>query len=177
SNATTTAANQVALGGTGSSVRIGDIAASTAAQTGPVDVVTVDGSGVLGRQQVATAASVDNIRVSMDALSQVTETQFNSLQTQVVGLDNRLTGLEFQLEEVDARLSGGVAAAAALGSAIAMPDKSFTLSGNVASFAGEQGFALSGTARVNDSFAFGAGIAGNTGDGNVIAQAGFALGF
>lgn len=47
--AVTTAANQVTVGGTGSSVRVGDIAASTAAQSGPVGLVTADASGVLGR--------------------------------------------------------------------------------------------------------------------------------
>lgn len=43
-----TAPNQVAIGGPGTSVRIGDIAASTAAQSGPVGMATVDGFGTLG---------------------------------------------------------------------------------------------------------------------------------
>jgi trimeric autotransporter adhesin len=48
--ATTTAANQVALGGAGSAVRVGDIAASTAAQqASTLGVATVDANGVLGR--------------------------------------------------------------------------------------------------------------------------------
>ena len=54
-NATTTAANQVTLGGAGSAVRIGDIAASDAAQVGPTQMVTVDANGVLGRQAIAMA--------------------------------------------------------------------------------------------------------------------------
>lgn len=40
--AVTSADNEIALGGIGSKVRIGDIEASSAAQRGPVDVVTVD---------------------------------------------------------------------------------------------------------------------------------------
>lgn len=169
-NATTTAANQVTIGGTGSAVRIGDIAASTAAQTGPVQAVTVDGNGVLGRQAVATAAAVDNIRVSMNALSAISEAQFNALS-------DRVTGLDFRLEDVDQRARGGIAAAAALGSAIAMPDKDFVIAGNVATYGGEQCYALTFVGRASDSLAFTAGIAGNSGDGDVIAQAGFALGF
>ena len=47
--ATTTAHNQVTLGGPGSSVRIGDIGASTAAQTGALGLATVDAAGTLGR--------------------------------------------------------------------------------------------------------------------------------
>jgi hypothetical protein len=46
--ARTTTANQVMLGGGGTSVRIGDIGASTAAQSGPLSLVTVDSSGTLG---------------------------------------------------------------------------------------------------------------------------------
>jgi hypothetical protein len=46
--ATTTRANQVKLGGAGSSVTIGDLAASTAAQSGATSLVTTDASGTLG---------------------------------------------------------------------------------------------------------------------------------
>ena len=48
SGAVTTAANQVTLGATGSSVRVGDIVASTAAQRHD-HVATVDPNGTLGR--------------------------------------------------------------------------------------------------------------------------------
>ncbi|MEL6485835.1 MAG: hypothetical protein AAFQ13_01640, partial [Pseudomonadota bacterium] len=176
-NAATTADDELALGGAGSSVRIGDIDASTAAQQGPVDVVTVDGNGVLGRQSVATAASVDNIRVSMDALAQVSDAQFAALEGRVVGLETGLAQTNFRLEEIDQGLSGGIAAAAALGSAIAMPDKDFVLAGNVATYRGEQGYALTFVGRASENFALTAGVAGNSGDGDVIAQAGFAFGF
>ena len=175
--ATTTKDDQVTLGGAGSSVRIGDIDASTDAQVGPVDVVTVDANGTLGRQAVATASSVDNIRVSVDALAQVSEAQFGALESTVAALDGRLTGLEFQLQDMDDALTGGIAAAAALGSAIAMPDKDFVLAGNLATYSGQQGYALTFVGRASENFALTAGVAGNTGDGDLIAQAGFAFGF
>lgn len=85
--------------------------------------------------------------------------------------------MSFRLDNMDESLSGGIAAAAALGSAITMPDKSFVLSCNVANYNGEQGFAMNFTGRVSECFSVGAGFAGSTGDGEVIAQAGFALGF
>lgn len=88
-----------------------------------------------------------------------------------------LADTNFRLEQLDQRISGGVAAAAALGSAIAMPGKSFTFTANVANYNGEQGFAAGLTGRVSDNFAVGAGIAGNTGDGEIITQAGFAFGW
>ncbi|MFN2100253.1 hypothetical protein, partial [Altererythrobacter sp. MF3-039] len=62
-------------------------------------------------------------------------------------------------------------------SAIALPDKRFTIGGNIATHGGEQGYTASFTGRVSDSFAIGAGIAGNTGDDRVTAQIGFAIGF
>ena len=40
---------QISLGSAGSFVSVGDIAASTAAQSGPTDIVTIDSSGTLGR--------------------------------------------------------------------------------------------------------------------------------
>ena len=69
--AATTATNQVSLGGTGSSVRIGDIAASTAAQAGTLGVVTVDAGGTLGRNTtlltsvaaLQTASSAAGVRL------------------------------------------------------------------------------------------------------------------
>ncbi|MEP5173950.1 MAG: hypothetical protein ABJQ42_13430, partial [Erythrobacter sp.] len=173
----TTAANQVALGGTGSAVRIGDIDASTAAQTGPVEVVTVDANGVLGRQSVATAASVQNVQVALNTVAAISDAQFDTLAGQVSDLEVGLANVNFQLEDIESRLSGGIAAATALGSAIALPDKAFTIGGNIATYRGEQGFAATLTGRVSDSFAIGAGVAGNTGDGAVVAQAGFAFGF
>ena len=158
------------LGGAGSSVAIGDIAASDAAQTGEEQFVTVDANGTLGVSNAATAASVQNVRVAVESVAAISDAQFNALS-------NRVTDLGFRMEELDESLSGGIAAAAALGSAIVMPDKSFVLSGNVANYNGEQGFAMNFTGRVSDSVAVGAGFAGSTGDGEVIAQAGFALGF
>ncbi|MEM6827545.1 MAG: hypothetical protein AAF553_06345 [Pseudomonadota bacterium] len=102
--------------------------------------------------------------------SVASEAQFNALS-------GRVTGLEFRLEDVDQRARGGIAAAAALGSAIAMPDKRFVVAGNVATYAGEQGFALNFVGRASDSFALTGGVAGNTAEGDVVAQAGFAFGF
>jgi len=68
-NAQTTADSQVRLGGAGSSVAVGDIAASTAAQVGPVEVVTVDAYGTLGRQHAASSAQVAEVSRSVASAS------------------------------------------------------------------------------------------------------------
>ena len=60
--AVTTRANQVVLGGTGSSVTVGDIVASTAAQTGTISFATADGSGTLDAGPTATRGGHDGVK-------------------------------------------------------------------------------------------------------------------
>ena len=71
---TSSVANQVTLGGSGSSVGIGDLEASTAAQVGPVQAVTADASGVLGRQAVASAQSVQAVGASLQQVAAISDT-------------------------------------------------------------------------------------------------------
>ena len=175
--ATTTAANQVAIGGTGSAARIGDIEASTLAQQGPVDVVTVDQNGTLGRQEVATAASVQNVRTSVNALAQVSDAQFAQLESRVLGLDSRVNGLEFQLQNVDERLTGGIAASMALGGQMIVPDSNISFSLNASTYQGEQGFAGSVSVRATERIYISAGVAGSTAQDSTGGRVGVAFGF
>ena len=108
--ATTTAANQVTIGGTGSSVRVGDIDASTLAQVGPVNAVTVDASGTLGKGAVASAAQLSSLQGSMARALAVSDAQFNQLSGRVDSL--------FDLATHDCKESRrGVAAAMAMADA------------------------------------------------------------
>jgi hypothetical protein len=124
--ATTTAANQVALGGSGSSVRVGDIAASTAAQSGVIGVATVDANGTLGR---------DTTLFNNVAALQTASTAF---QSALDAMGGQVTTL-FDLRELDRRdFKKGVAAAVAMGSApfpSAPGRTSYVLNGSV--FRGE----------------------------------------
>jgi hypothetical protein len=113
----------------------------------------------------------------MRYIAAVSDAQFSALSNDVATLTSRVDAIDFQLSDLDQSMRGGIAAAAALGSAIAMPGKRFTIGGNIATHGGEQGFAASFTGRVSENFAIGAGVAGNTGDDRVTAQVGFALGF
>jgi autotransporter adhesin len=96
-NATTTAANQVALGGAGSSVRIGDIASSTAAQTGGLQMVTIDANGVLGRAPIA-----------MEGLGK------GPSSMEMIAMSGRMGALEHQLDGIDRRFRQGIAATVAM---------------------------------------------------------------
>ena len=103
--AATTAASQVSLGGTGSSVRIGDIAASTAAQAGTLGVVTVDTGGTLGRNTT--------LLTSVAALQSASSSQL----AQLTALDGSVTTL-FDLRSQDRDdFKRGIAAATAMGQA------------------------------------------------------------
>jgi len=136
------------------------------------------GTDAVNLVQLTNEASA---RTSADvALGQRIDTvsgRLSQLESSAGVFSAALTDTNFRIEDLDQRMSGGVAAAAALGSAILMPGKRFTITGNVANYNGEQGFAVGFTGRVSEDFALGAGIAGNTGDGEIITQAGFAFGW
>ena len=74
--AASTANNQVTLGGAGTSVRVGDIAASTAAQSGAVSLVTVDASGTLGRNTTLVPA-IDALQAAQANLASSVDTLFD----------------------------------------------------------------------------------------------------
>ena len=115
--AVTTAPNQVVLGAPGTSVRVGDIGASTAAQSGPLSLVTVDAAGTLGR------TVLPNVQ---------------ALEAGQAALSGRVDAL-FDLRQVDRRDNReGLAAAVALSTPpfpSAAGRTSYTL--NAATFRGE----------------------------------------
>jgi hypothetical protein len=161
--------NQVMLGGAGTSVVIADINASTAAQQGPVDVVTVDASGTLGRQQVATAQSVADTRVAMHYLAAVSDAQFSALE-------NQLGDLSFRLDEMDQSSRAGVAAAMAMGGMMVVPDSNLSVSVNVATYRGEQGFSGGIVARVAPKVYVSGAVTGSSHKKSTGARVGVAFG-
>uniref|UniRef100_UPI0024DE2708 YadA-like family protein n=1 Tax=Parerythrobacter aestuarii TaxID=3020909 RepID=UPI0024DE2708 len=175
--ATTTAANQVTLGGTGSSVRIGDVAASTAAQSGPVEAVTVDGNGVLGTTAVASAAAVRDVQAGLGYLAAVSDQQFSALSGRVSGLENGFANVNFRLDELDESTSGGIAAAMAFGGTMIVPESNVSVSVNASTYQGEQGFAGTVTARVAPKVYVSAGVAGSTARNSTGGRVGVAFGF
>nr|WP_249171848.1 YadA-like family protein [Erythrobacter sp. JK5] len=172
--ATTTAANQVTLGGTGSAVRIGDIEASTAAQSGPVDAVTVDANGVLGRQQVATAASVQNVRTSINALAAVSDAQFDALAGRVTTLEGQIEGAFDLANTIDRDAQRGIASIAAQANPhFPSAAGKTSYASNVATYRGEVGFSLGLMHRLEGDFAITAGVS-HAGGNSTAVRAGIA---
>lgn len=155
----------------------GDIDASTLAQQGPVDVVTIDVNGTLGRQSVASAASVQNVRTAVTTMQAITDAQVNSLTSSVSALDSRITGLAFQLEDLDQRSRGGIAAAMAMGGTMIVPNSNLSVSANVSTYQGEQGFSGSIAARVTERVYISASVAGSTAEQSTGGRVGVAFGF
>ena len=162
--ATTTAANQVVIGGAGSSVQVGDIVASTAAQSGTVAVATVDANGTLGRN----ASLISNVA----ALQSASTAQTGQLSM----LDSRVSSL-FDVRNLDrSDFKKGVAAAVAMGQAPfpSAPGKtSYVLNGSV--FRGEVAVGGSLMYRFNTATVIALGVGFSyAGDGNNAFRAGVA---
>ena len=100
SGATTTRAAQVMLGGPGSSVTIGDIGASTAAQAGGAAVMTVDANGTVGEDTTIRPAIA-----TLQSTSATQATQISSIQATDVAQNNRLSALETQTATLNSEMT------------------------------------------------------------------------
>jgi trimeric autotransporter adhesin len=177
-NATATRANQIVLGGAQSSVTVGNIAASTAAQAGPTDVMTVDATGTIGRDTT--------IRPAISALQVTQAIQGSAITALQMGFGNvngRLTSLEsgqmalFDLANVNRdRADRGIAAAVAISDAPfpSAPGKT-SYTGNAAMYRGKAAFSVSAAHRMDtdNPFAVTAAIS-FAGKGNTAARVGVA---
>jgi autotransporter adhesin len=172
-DARTTAANQIVLGGVGTSVMIGDLAASTAAQIGPVDVVTADTNGTLGRGQAASMSSVEALGAQTRDLVQ----QLQISDRQLADMSGRLNLLENRLDKMQSDIHGGIAAAMALGGTMVVPDSTVSLNFNLATYRGQQGFSGTVVARVAPRIYLSGGVAGSTASRSKGSRVGVAIGF
>lgn len=164
-SAATTAENQVALGGAGSHVRIGDIAASTLAQDpGSLGVATVDANGVLGRDMT--------LRPAMAAL----QSQANAHGATIVTLQQDTAALfdlaETMNEEVE-RAHEGVAMALALETPMLPAGTRFGIAGGIGYYNEQAAGSLSVAVRAGMNAALSAGVGLGLNSGEVGARAGF----
>ena len=143
--------------GTGSSVRVGDIAASTAAQTGALAFVTVDANGTLGRD-TATPANIANLQAGLATQG----TQIGAL---------------FDLADVNRReireANEGVAMALAMETPMLPPGTTFAVAGGVGYYNHRTAATASFAARVGTNSAFSAGVGVGMNSGEFGARAGF----
>lgn len=156
--ATTTAANQVALGGAGSAVRVGDIAASTAAQqASSVGLATVDANGVLGRDATILPA------LSSQAAA------ITGLESDTLALFDLTDGLRRDVREANE----GVAMAMAMDSPNVPAGARFALSGGVGYFKNRAAFAAAISAALGDMSSVSAGLGYGFKSNEIGARAGF----
>lgn len=176
--AQTTQANQVVIGATGTAVVVAGIDASTDAQVGPVDAVTVDATGTLGRQRVAGAQQVQEVRLAIDYVAAVSDAQFNALAGDVLALGGRVDALERQMVLLDNRIASATAAAVAMGGAVFLPGKRFNLTANVATYDGANAGSLQIGALLNDNVAVNGALGvGLNRSGKTAGRVGVTLGF
>jgi hypothetical protein len=142
--ATTTAANQVSIGTVSNTYRMSGInsAASLAAQSGPVKVVTTDAAGNL-----ATASFTPQ---------------------DITGLQANVATLQTQMKQA----FEGTAIAIAMGGAALPSDKKFAISTNWGTFRGENAASLLAQMRVNENIVVNAGLATGFSQGGVGGRAG-----
>jgi len=123
--------------------------------------------------------SVENVNAGQDArmtaIESVNTTQSNqisTLQDQVGGLQTSVNGLRRNIREANA----GIAAAVALGGTMIVPDSAVSMSFNLATYRGQQGFAGSVVGRLSQRIYVNAGVAGSTMRGSTTGRVGISFG-
>ena len=149
--ATTSRNNQVVVGAATNTYTLAGVssAASRAAQTGPVLFTTTDASGNL-------------------ATSNFGPGDIATLDGRVTALEDVTTSLR---RDVD-KAYEGTAIALAMAGAVLPADKNFAVSINWGTFEGENGFAGTAAARINDNLSINAGLGVGASEGTVGGRAG-----
>lgn len=94
-------AQQMKLGGAGTSVTLGDLAASTAAQTGPLSLMTVDASGTVG-QDTTILTGINASIAGLQATGATHTGQIAQIQTVNADQDARIAAHADQIAGVQA---------------------------------------------------------------------------
>jgi trimeric autotransporter adhesin len=161
--ARTTRANQVVLGGTGSSVTVGDIAASTAAQVGATSLVTVDATGTLGRDSTTLGGLTSSIG-TINALNATQSGQINTL---------------FDLNTANRRdinkANEGVAMALALDSPSIPEGAKYAVSGGIGYYQRRAAGTAALSARIGNNASVSGGVGIGFDSGEVGARGGFSF--
>lgn len=164
--ATSTRTNQVVLGGSGSSVTVGDLAASTAAQTGSVYVATTDASGTLGRgvavADLALKSDMANLQSQINVNTASIDTLFDlaNENTQAIKVANE-----------------GVAMALAMESPSLQQGQNVALSGGIGYYEKQSAATMALTARISENASVSAGVGVGFDSGKVGARGGFQIGW
>ena len=159
--------DQILLGATRSTYTLAGVSsnASRAAQQGAVRLVTADSLGNLATTDFDIG-------------------QFNALGTRVGAIEGQILTLSAGVDQLRSGLSllqrqsnGGTAAAMALGGTVMPADLDFSLSFNLATYRGEQGFSAAAVAKVRETVWVSGGLAGSTVKGSTGGRVGVTFGW
>ena len=138
-------------------------AASRAAQSGPVQVVTTDANGNLASDGGAVFNNIN-----------ILNSNVNILNSQMARINQNLDQLNRDVK----RLDGGVAMAMALGGVYLPEHQRFAIHTNVGFYNGAQALAVQAVARINRTFTANGGVAYDlNGNGGVGGRVGLSAGW
>lgn len=160
-------ADQMALGGARSTYTLRGInsEASRLAQQGALRLVTADGLGNLG-----TAAFDFG---QLDRLNQ----RVGVMEDRITAFAAQLAQTNNNMQQAERRANAGIAAAMALGGTVMPADMKVSVSFNLATFRGQQGFSGAAVARVSDHVWLSGGVAGSTQRGSTGGRVGVTFGW
>ncbi|WP_157219829.1 hypothetical protein [Flavisphingomonas formosensis] len=120
----------------------------------------------------ATNTQQDSRLSSIEALDAQQGADIHNLQSDVSSLQSDVNGLHRDMR----RANGGIAAAVALGGTMVVPDSVVSISFNLATFRGEQGFSGSIVGQIAPKVYVQAGIGGSTVRGTTTGRVGITFG-
>lgn len=152
-------------------------AAQTTANTAQTTAVAAQGvasnaqAAAVAAQAVATSAQTsantaltqnatqDSRLNAMDVLNTTQNSRLAALEALSTG---RIDALEGRVDRIDRMANGGIAAAMAMGGTMVVPDANVSMSFNIATYRGQQGFSGAIVGRVAPKVYINAGVAGST---------------
>lgn len=194
--ANTALANAAAAQGTADTARVEAAAAQTTANTARVEaaaaqdtadtaIVMVDdlGSTTAARlgggstyNPATGAISAPSYQIAGDSYSNV-GAAFAAVDDQLSMLDTRIGALSDATDLGFKQANGGIAAALALGGTMIVPDSTVSVSFNLATYRGQQGFSGVVAIQAAPKFYISGGVAGSTVKGSTGGRVGVAFGF
>lgn len=114
----------------------------------------------------------DSRMTAIEAVNTLQSQQIGTLQDQVGDLQSSVNGLHRDIR----RANAGIAAAVALGGTMVVPDSAVSISFNLATYRGEQGFSGSVVGRLSPKVYVNAGVGGSTQRGSTAGRVGISFG-
>jgi hypothetical protein len=116
--------------------------------------------------------SQDSRMTAIESVNTTQSNQISTLQDQVGGLQTSVNGLRRNIREANA----GIAAAVALGGTMIVPDSAVSMSFNLATYRGQQGFSGSLVGRLSQRIYVNAGVGASTMRGSTTGRVGISFG-